>query len=106
MIQKRIQTVHQAVFPLEQIISYTKTSWFKDIAPLHRFYKDWFNLVDLADTYWYQVQENHVNIRWKSKMLFAIMRFYTFNCWVWVSSVHFEMWKVFRTQLAKELVQR
>jgi hypothetical protein len=57
----------------------------------------------MVDKYWYRVQETHGNWKWKSKMLFSIMRFAVFDVWVYFTQVQYEKWADFRKYLAKEL---
>ena len=79
-------------------------NFLPDPAPLHNIYREYFNLVDLADRYWYSVQETHPNICWKSKLLLGNMRFGILNAWVLSVGVNYEEWKEFRANLARVLI--
>src|SRR5947209_291987 len=78
----RIETVHRNLTMVQRVVKFVEKKQFPDPAPLHDFYRAHFNLVDLTDRYWYKVQENHGNWKWRSKMLFSIMRFAMINVWV------------------------
>jgi hypothetical protein len=70
---------------------------------MHDFYRKWFNLIDLADGYWYGVADHHRNERWKSKMILAICKFFIINVWVLSTCHEFKMWTRFRESLASDL---
>jgi hypothetical protein len=80
------------------------TYWIPDPAPLHQFYRAHFNIVDLIDRYWYKVADCHHNIRWKSKLMFGIMRLGMVNCWALWLSVQYEQWRQFRLNTAMDLL--
>lgn len=80
-------------------------SWNVDPAPLHDVYREWFNLVDLTNGYWYKMWDRHANQKWKSKFLLSIMKYFVINTWTWTSTQRYESWLDFRTNLAAELVQ-
>ena len=77
-----------------------------DPAPLHDFYREYFNLVDLADGHWYSVEEHHSHRRWECKMLLAILRSAVANTWVYAVNSSYESWKDRRKTLIKKLIQR
>jgi len=74
---------------------------FNSQSSIHNFYKQHFNFVDIADRYWYQVAESHINHKWQSKMLLCFMRHLLLN--VWVLSP-FKTWQSFRADLAMDLL--
>ena len=90
---------------MDTLKDYIKSKYFKDPAPLHDFYREWFNLIDLINRYWYEVSDKHKNGKWKSKMLFSILRFFLINVWVFSSKEKFNFWKNFREELAKEMIK-
>jgi hypothetical protein len=104
-INKRIKTVHGNQSALIQLMTEIDHSYNDDPAPLHQFYREWFNLVDITNTYWYKVWDRHANQKWKSKLLFAIMKYFIINVWTWTSTVNYKSWKKFRASLALELTQ-
>jgi hypothetical protein len=79
-----------------------KDSAFDDSA--HDFYKQWFNLIDVADKKWYAAADSHLNRMWKSKMLFNDMRHFMLNAWILNLSQKFTKYMDFREDLASDLV--
>jgi len=104
-ILRRIEIVHQDQTLLQKVQQYVESCYLQDPAPLHKFYREWFNLVDLTDRYWYDVQEAHQNTRWKSKMLFGIMRMFVINSWTLSVFDTYTPWLDFQNHLAKELIE-
>ena len=98
-------TVHTDKGKTKQVADYLKSEWNKDPAQIHNLYKEWFNLVDITNKYWYDVQETHKNQKWKNKFLFAILRFYIYNVWAIYSNYEFMYWKDFRASLASKMTQ-
>src|SRR5690554_5196003 len=90
---------------VENTEKYLRTSFFTTPATLHQFYRAHFNLVDLANGYFYQVEDHHGQHQWRSKQMFSILRFFIINIWSASSQVQPKMWKVFRESLAKKLIQ-
>jgi hypothetical protein len=80
-----------------------KTSGFDDPAPIHDFYRLWFNLIDLCDKKWYSVADHHGNHYWKSKMLFFTMRHFMINVWALIATNQYKKWISFRADLADDL---
>lgn len=104
-ILKRVATIHKNASEMNQLLKSVETKWSDDPAILHDVYRRHFNLLDLADKYWYQVQETHPNHNWKSKILFSILRFAVINSWVFYSQHQYEKWIEFRENLGKTLIQ-
>ena len=76
-MMRRVNSVHAAqASALSQTQPLVVEKLFlADPSPIHQFYGKYFNLVDLADSYyWYKVQESHKNDSWKSKLLLGNMR--------------------------------
>ena len=90
---------------IEALKDHVDKNWSVDPAPIHNFYREWFNLVDMTDKYWYDVQDHHRNEKWKSRMLFSILRYFIYNVWALSTSEKFTLWKEFRAYLAKEMTQ-
>ena len=61
-ILRRIQSVHHQESEILKVEKYISETSFKNSPPLHNLYRKWFNLVDLADRYWYKVHEKHSNL--------------------------------------------
>jgi hypothetical protein len=80
----RSETLHMRAGQVESLLQAVKSEFLPDPAPLHDFYRDYFNLVDLADRRWYSVEEHHKHHRWQSKMILSILRIATANTWVYV----------------------
>lgn len=103
-ILKRVETVHKFATDVLKLKKVIQTHWLKDPALTHDFYKSHFNLVDRADRYIGRITDHHPNQRWRSKMLFAILRFATLNVWSRSTTVHFRKWHEFRSILAQSLI--
>ena len=56
--------MHKDQTTLQKVVKYAKSTYFPHSAPLHQFYKNWFNLVDLADRYYYKEQQT----QWESTL--------------------------------------
>ena len=69
---------------------YLKTSFLSDSALLHDFYKEYFNLVDLANHCWYYVEEHHRHQRWEAKMVLAMLRTAVANTWVYAIKLEYQ----------------
>lgn len=78
----RTATVHRNTSQVDQIMSrvLASCSTRKD-TPLHDLYGKYFNLVDLVDRRWNEVEEKHIHHQWQGKLLIAILRFATINSW-------------------------
>jgi hypothetical protein len=103
-ILKRVASSHNvspAIFIAKNIL---KTDGFDDPAPMHDFYRQWFNLIDLGDNKWYKTADHHGFHAWKSKMLFSTMCHFMCNVYTLVASKNYETWINFRADLAKDLV--
>ena len=103
---RRVNSVHVAqASALGQTQQMAESFFLPDPSPIHQFYGEYFNLVDLADTYLYKVQESHQNQSWRSKLLLGNMRFAILNAWVMAGQVKYEEWLTFRVNLATEVKQ-
>ena len=98
-------SVHAQASALSQTQRLVEKLFLADPSPIHQFYGKYFNLVDLADSYWYKVQESHKNYSWKMpKLLLGNMRFAMLNAWVVMASqVKYEEWLTFQANLATEV---
>lgn len=103
-IFQRSESVHHHSHQVDAIYRSISSNFIKDPAPLHNFYKEWFNLVDLADKRWYSVEETHAHQRWETKMIIAILRLAVLDCWVYVTKSRYQKWKSWRISLLKELI--
>ena len=103
-ILKHVNSVHHSDASLGLNLNILKDGGFDDPAPAHDFYKQWFNLVDIADKKWYAVADHHPNHLWKAKMLFATMRHFMTNVWNLVTSKNYTKWIDFQDNLAADLV--
>jgi hypothetical protein len=100
-----VSSIYENRGAVESIKNYLKTNQFADPAPLHNFYKEWFNLVDLTDRLWYAVEENHGNWRWRSKLFFGIMKYFIISVWSRFVAYEWKEWIDFRFDLADQLTQ-
>ena len=89
---------------IQKLKNSINSQWSEDPAPLHDFYREHFNLIDLADRYWYSIRDSHHNIHWESQLFFGTLCFAIINCWSLKIQTHFEEWKVFRINMAKDLL--
>ena len=96
---------HAQTSALSQTQQLAESLFLDDPSPIHQFYGEYFNLVDLADSYWYKVEDSHKNYSWKmSKLLLGNMRFAMLNAWVMSNHVNkYEEWLTFRANLATEV---
>ena len=97
--------MHKNYTEVQKVSKYIEKVQFPDPSPLHNFYKSNFNFIDIADKYWYKVNDCHDNWKWRSKMLFAIMRMAVLNSWSLFCSVEFQKWKQYHKELVLELIQ-
>ena len=104
---RRVNSIHAVqASALGQTQQMAESFFLPDPSPIHQFYGEYFNLGDLADTYWYKVQESHQNQSWRSKLLLGNMRFAILNAWVVMAGqVKYEEWLTFRVNLATEVKQ-
>jgi len=63
-IKERSKTVHEKGNQFKTLKNSFSTDNLADPAPLHEFYQDHFNLVDLVDRYCYKVEEYHHQKQW------------------------------------------
>jgi hypothetical protein len=105
-ILARIEVAHSKKAEVIRVQKNINQQGFSGVTPIHKTYRDYFNLIDLLDKRWYSVQEHHGNYSWKSKMLFAIMRFFTINVWTLSLSEQYCSYKIFRKNLARSLIER
>ena len=102
-ILRRTEYIYSKVSSIEQIKRFIKCQQYIKPAPAHDVYVNHFNFIDKIDRYWYSVQETHGNHRWRSKLLFSILRFAMQNVWIWHIQASYEPWQDFRKTLALEL---
>jgi hypothetical protein len=98
-----VNSVHAQKTHLARMNNLIDQYWVEDPAPLHIFYRKHFNMVDLIDNYWYKVADHHHNIRWRSKLLFGILRLGMVNCWALWLSLEYQQWRRFRLATALKL---
>ena len=102
-IRTRVRMVHQDSDSLKQKIRRSKNVINPDPAVFHTLYGDYFNLIDMADKYWYMVDENHRNQLWKSHLLLGLLRFQIYNSWVLATTVMPEPWLCYRRTLSSRM---
>lgn len=105
-IATRSETFHQHVHQVDRLQQSLKTDFLADPAPLHDFYKDHFNLVDLADRRWYSVEECHQHHKWQTKVIISMLRTAVMNSWVYASKIKYAMWLSWREQLFQQLLAK
>jgi hypothetical protein len=95
----RSETVHQRYGEMEELKKQIRALSFENPGPPHQLYRAFFNLVDLADRKWYEVEDHHGNHSWKSKMILSILRFAVLNSWIYSTRIQFESWLDWRLTL-------
>jgi hypothetical protein len=105
-IVQRSDTLHKDSDLVESLQRSLHDQYMADPAPLHDFYKDNFNFVDLADRRWYSVEEHHQHQRWQTKMILAILRTAVSNTWVYATKFEYQPWLSWRTALSLELLKK
>jgi hypothetical protein len=96
-ILQRCKSIHQNASQIEIIAKHIEKNAYSSVPVMHKTYTDYFNLVDLADRYWNNVEQKHQNHNWKSKMILTIIRYQVINMWVYCCHFKYEDWKDFRT---------
>jgi len=104
-IKERSKIVHEKGNQLETLKNSFSTDNLADPAPLHEFYQDYFNLVDLVDRYWCEVEEHHHHKQGQTKMILAILRNAVINSWVYGNKSKFETWISWQNTLAEQLLK-
>lgn len=103
-IEKRMNTVHSKTSYIETVERTVHSGGKPDPAPLHDFYRAWFNLIDSGNRYWYEVADAHHNQSWKSKMSFGLFRAQFLSFWAIIASKNFQDWRDFRRSFALSLI--
>ena len=75
----RVVVVHKKFSEVQEVENTLKASPFIDQAPIHDFYLQHFNWVDMADKEWQTTEENHHHQHWEFKLLVTALRFATLN---------------------------
>jgi len=81
------------------------TTNLADPTPMHVFYRDYFNLIDLINRHWYAVEEHHYHQNWKTKVILAILHNATINAWAYATKLDYLEWPAWRTALVQKLLQ-
>lgn len=102
---KRCNNVHQHVSQQKEVKHHIECRYLVGNAPIHDFYRDHFNLIDLHDRYWYRAQDSHHNHSWKSKLLLGNMKIAMINAWVACELVHHKPYLDFRKHVAVEMLK-
>lgn len=58
-ILKKSQTMHKDRSEVDKVFKSITSRYLEDPAPMHGFYKEQFNLADLANSKWYKVDDKH-----------------------------------------------
>ena len=75
----RVVVVHKKFSEVQEVEHTLQASPFIDPAPIHDFYLQHFNWVDMADKEWQTTEENHHHQHWEFKLLVTALRFATLN---------------------------
>ena len=100
---KSLNTDHTEV---DKMVEKIKSCNTKDPAPLHNFYRHHFNLIDLDDHYWNQVEQHHGNHNWRSKFLEIIFRFAVLNSWIHGNKSEPVLWRDWHEDLGIDLINK
>ncbi len=71
----------------------------------HEFYRDYFNGIDLFDRLWYDCDEKHTIINWRSKYIFSLLRASVINLFVCENEIERITWKKFYPSFLKLLTR-
>ena len=104
-ILNRVNTIHTNSTELIKLELDIKSKWKKDPSVIHDFYREWFNIIDIADGYWYSVEDNHHTQSWGCKMIHAILRHIMLISWAYHSLSKYESWIDYRTNVGRELTK-
>jgi len=98
------KTLHKNSGDVNKLLCYFQCKFLPDPAPLHDFYKKYFNLVDKANKCWYHVEEHHSHQQWECKLLLAILCVAIMDSWVYVTKLEPQKWIPWRVNLSKKLM--
>lgn len=102
-IRTRVRMMHNDEDEIRKLMRKARDSVLPDPAVFHQLYGDYFNLVDMADKYWYMVDENHRNHLWKSHLILGLLRFQIYNSWVLATTLMPESWMCYRRTLSRRM---
>lgn len=105
-IFQRSEIIHKHSSALDKLHNSVQSDYLNDPAEIHDLYKEYFNLVDLADRRWYSVEEHHRHQKWQCKMVLSMLRTAVANCWVYASKMEYAEWLDWRVNLYKELMSQ
>eukprot|EP01105_Mastigella_eilhardi_P026312 TRINITY_DN7520_c0_g1_i2.p1 TRINITY_DN7520_c0_g1~~TRINITY_DN7520_c0_g1_i2.p1 ORF type:complete len:153 (-),score=33.93 TRINITY_DN7520_c0_g1_i2:25-426(-) len=103
-VLQRVRVQHRGAAQLAETVRLLRDFYLVEPAPLHDFYKDYFNLVDLVDRRWNAVEHHHAIFNWKTKMTLILLRLGVYNAWAMMSAATGIEWLQFRETLAAQLV--
>jgi len=79
------KTLYKNSRDVNKLLHYLQYKFLPDLAPLHDFYKEYFNLVNKANKHWYCVKEHHSYQKWECKLLLAMLCVAVMDSWVYVT---------------------
>lgn len=103
-ILERVAVVHRHFSEVEKTCHLLRTHWIKGNGPLHDFYGEHFNLVDLVDRAWNSVEEHHHYRDWKCKYLRFLLRFAVYNAMVHSQQNRGQTWLQFREAVVHQII--
>ena len=103
LIRSRSVNMNTNLDTMKQMANRLHSYAIPDPAPIHDFYKAYFNFIDINDRRWYAVNEHHGNQVWRSKFLQCILRYAVLNVWAHASKREYQLWKDFHADLAVDL---
>lgn len=75
-------------------------------APHHKDYKQFFNGVDLQDSFWYAIQGHHYLKRWQSKLIFSLLEICMVNSYTLYKSKAETTMSDFDMRVSQELCKK
>lgn len=103
-IFQRSETLYKKSKDVDKLLHYLQGKFLPNSAPLHNFYKEYFNLVDKANKHWYRVEKHHSHQKWECKLLLAMLRIAVMDSWVYVTKLEPQKWVPWRVTLSKKLM--
>jgi hypothetical protein len=99
-----VESEHVNKTELDRVMTLIESHFLAENSICHDTYCSFFNVIDLADKYWYEVAESHPNSQWTAKFLYAILKFLVIDVWVHYQQLEVVMWKSIRQKISEYLI--
>lgn len=103
-IEECVRRIHQERQELDSVLQSIENLFLTEKALCHDVYRSFFNVIDLADGYWYAVADHHPIQQWEAKLLYVILKYVVMNVWVHHQTHKVVTWMDARRQLAADLM--